>query len=790
MDSSHLDHQADRSLLEMSSDSSVSSDSSDPSDMFEDPLIHPRVGDEYQVEMPPMLTKSVLLQLTISPANSEGISDSSHSYLTGLPVPLMWVDNHGSSVKNESLESENTAAVQNSLHQKEPIIRVNDPKQTSLNNEYFVAPGLPTEAWSDFEADCFLLGLYIFGKDLLQVKRFMDSKDIGQILTYYYGQFRGSAGQLKWSECRKMRNKKCIVGDRFLTGYRQQELFSRLLPHLSEESKTKLLEASRAFAEGSTSLDEYVSTLKALVGIRALLEAVAIGKGKQDLTTFVVDSKNTQMFTHRLDIPSAKACSSLTCAEIVKYLKGEIRLSKARSNDLFWEAVWPRLLARGWHSEEPRVDVYAGSKNGLVFLVPGVKKFSRRKLTKGDHYFDSVTDVLAKVANEPKLLELEGDETKPENSTEGNGWAAEMNSGVDQELSDREHHCYLRPRVSAGLSNLTKFTVVDTSLASEGNPLKTRELRSLPADAKRCFNASSRLKKIETELEGSANIVSNGLKSIDKSQAIKHQFSRRIKIGQSSCSVPFTKRRKLASCVVADVTFVLSLPAQGENATTSKKVVPARTSQQQVKVKELSTGSSMADMSDLKILEDKMNEKIADSSPENGAVPELQKTIDLNELQAPTQTEGDAKVISKEAENTANHYCDAVKPNHFEADIGYGPSDTKGVLLTSTVVGPANKDGGSDQQPRRQSTRNRPLTTKALEALEIGFLHPIRHSRKRCPSTPEDQKQRKRTYQRRGKSFMFPDVIGFQDRACNAKTDALGKPPLGTMTIPTEVSGL
>ena len=250
--SSLLDNQADRSSLKMSSDSSISSDCSDASDGFEDRLVLPRVGDEYQVEVPPMLSEAAFLQLKINPANSEGISDSSRSYLMGLPVLLMWVYNHGNSIKNESLESESKAMGQNSLHQKEPTVRVDAPRQSSLNNGYFAVPGLPTETWSDFEADCFLLGLYIFGKHLLQVKRFMESKDMGQILSYYYGRFRGSAGHLKWSECRKMRNRKCIVGDRFLTGYRQQELLSRLLPHLPEESKIKLLEVLHYFINYGT----------------------------------------------------------------------------------------------------------------------------------------------------------------------------------------------------------------------------------------------------------------------------------------------------------------------------------------------------------------------------------------------------------------------------------------------------------------------------------------------------------------------------------------------------------
>jgi len=90
-------------------------------------------------------------------------------------------------------------------------------------------------------------------------------------------------------------------------------------------------------------------------------------------------------------LPTGKDCSLLGSEDIIKFLPGDFR-SKTRSNDIFWEAVWPRLLAKGWHSEQPK-DV-STTKNCLVFLMPGINKFSRSKLTKGTHNFDSVSDVL------------------------------------------------------------------------------------------------------------------------------------------------------------------------------------------------------------------------------------------------------------------------------------------------------------------------------------------------------------------------------------------------------------
>ncbi|KAL9233302.1 hypothetical protein vseg_008321 [Gypsophila vaccaria] len=586
MDSSHVD-EAEKSSPETGSDSSMSPCSSDNDDIFGDPLIHPRVGEQYQVEIPSILSESERLLLMKKSAGSENIH-SSYSFWCGLPIPVMSLCNQANLIKTVKVEnSDLVVTTEDSSGMKEPYVKVETPDQASVGNGYCLVPGQPTKPWSDFEADCFLLGLYLLGKNLLQVARFVESKGMGHILAYYYGQFYASAGYIRWSESRKMKSKKCVVGHRFFTGYRQLELFSRLFPHLSEENKIKLSEASKAFTEGSSSLDEYVFTLKAMVGMNALVDAVGIGKGKEDLTTLILDgSKNNHVISHRSEMPSVKACSALTCAEITNYLTGDFRLSKAKSNDLFWEAVWPRLLARGWHSEQPLGNGYKGS-NHLVFLMPGIKKFSRRKLSKGDHYFDSISDVLAKIASEPELLQLEDDKT--------NCSSSKVKSDDDRDSSDNESHCYLQPQVSSGILDLRKFTIVDTSLADEENPYKLIELRSLPVEDKRCFPLSGQIKKAETKSPITADVPSSDIlsstlfahlreSSIDifgnqripngNHNPMNHkprtqQFSRHLKHGlsQSSCEGRVKKRRRLSSCVEADVTFVLALPARTRNAT-------------------------------------------------------------------------------------------------------------------------------------------------------------------------------------------------------------------------------
>ncbi|KAI4349630.1 hypothetical protein L6164_010195 [Bauhinia variegata] len=271
----------------------------------------------------------------------------------------------------------------------------------------YLLPGSMGEPWNDIEYNSFLLGLYIFGKYLNLVKRFVGSKNMGDILSFYYGKFYRSERYRRWSECRRLRTRRCIYGQKIYTGWRQQELLSRLFSGISEECQNMLIELSRAFGEGKVPFEEYVFSLRDAIGVDMLINAVGIGKGRQDLTGNAVEPmKTNHSFSIRPEIPIGKACSSLTCDDIIRFLTGDFRLSKARSNDLFWEAVWPRLLAKGWHSEQPKDYAGFGSKQPLVFLIPGVKKFSRR-LMKGNHYFDSVSDVLNKVASEPALIKIE-----------------------------------------------------------------------------------------------------------------------------------------------------------------------------------------------------------------------------------------------------------------------------------------------------------------------------------------------------------------------------------------------
>ncbi|XP_034222829.1 uncharacterized protein LOC117633222 isoform X1 [Prunus dulcis] len=492
----------------------------DISNVFGEQQVSPRVGDEYQVEIPLMNVEAEKLKLLTNPADSK-VVDVSHDFLVGLPVPIIWSD-EVKNIEDKGLESPtnpddavNAKRSQETRNGKKNRTRIKkksselkveplefglaqgeesraenlglrlveeDSNQSIRTKCCYPVPGSSRSPWSDAEVDGFLLGLYIFGKNFYQVQRFIEHKDMGEILSFYYGKFYRSESHRRWSECRKIRRKKCITGEKIFTGWRQRELLSRLVPQVPEEFQRTLSEGYKSFAEGKTSLEEYVSLLKSTVGIHVLVETIGIGKGKEDLTGFAMEpGKNNQDFPVCPKLPTGKAFSSLTFSEIMKCLTGGFRLSKARCNDIFWEAVWPRLLANGWHSEQPKNHGYVSFKHSLVFLMPGIKKFSRKKLIKGEHYFDSVSDVLSKVASEPELLRLEAEEGPVGSWNEEGGWVPEATSDQDDQ-SNYRRHCYLKPRIATSNPNHMKFTVVDTSLVHGGKSCGIVQLRCSPVE--------------------------------------------------------------------------------------------------------------------------------------------------------------------------------------------------------------------------------------------------------------------------------------------------------------------
>lgn len=281
MDSDETKHYTDLNEC-ASAEQTVSAEVSDICDIFGEPEIPPRVGDEYQVEIPSLIAVSDYIRQSKNPCEEKN-NFGSFDFLVGLPIPVMWISKEVKSQKNErddyytvdvckkdeGLESKCIREAANisediSLKPKvEPAdissdngTKLGEAANLALQEEILVkvqdfggkscrpVPGLWRNTWSSIEEASFLLGLYIFGKNLSQVKKFIGSKQMGDILSFYYGRFYQSNRYCRWSECRKARSRRCIYGQRIFTGLRQQELLSRLLPHVSEECQKTLLEVT------------------------------------------------------------------------------------------------------------------------------------------------------------------------------------------------------------------------------------------------------------------------------------------------------------------------------------------------------------------------------------------------------------------------------------------------------------------------------------------------------------------------------------------------------------------
>ncbi|PWA87146.1 hypothetical protein CTI12_AA134490 [Artemisia annua] len=418
------------------------------------------------------------------------------------------------------------------IHHK-PQNMITDLGYMKNENVISLVPGRALESWNELEKESFLLGLYIFEKNFARLRRFIESKKVGEILAYYYGIFYKSDEYIRWSDCRKSRGKKCKLGPRLFSGLRLQEFIARLVPHVSEECKNSLMEVSRSFGDDKIELEEYVSSIKTLIGIKTFIDTVAIGKGKQDLTGNAIEpTKQNQAIHIRPEIPIGKACSTLTAAEIIQFLTGDYRLSKARSNDLFWEAVWPRLLARGWHSEEPNgYNFTANGKHSLVFLMPGVETFSR-ELIKWEEYLDSVTDVLSKVALNPQLLELDNEE-KVEKVT---NFEKKEENGFLEKRKNR----YLQPRIqNRGNKVVVKFTVVDTSLCG-GKIVEMREMeivKLVSDDVSSELDSSDESDSGDTRLSACTRFDSKAGSSLDSNVGSSSQANPKL-----SSNLSFTSR--------------------------------------------------------------------------------------------------------------------------------------------------------------------------------------------------------------------------------------------------------
>ena len=192
-----------------------------------DPKVDIRVGDEYQAEIPPLISESERATYLSNPLASE-----SNAVVVGLPLDITWIDtklkDDVNVDMNESLKSLKTK--RNRRDQK-------------MNLE--AVPERSSSSWEDLEVDAFVLGLYTFRKNFTQAKTFLESKETGELLSFYYGKFYKSSKHKIWSNPLKKRSRKCIQGKKLYSGWRLHQLLSRLMPSITDESlKTKLVNVS------------------------------------------------------------------------------------------------------------------------------------------------------------------------------------------------------------------------------------------------------------------------------------------------------------------------------------------------------------------------------------------------------------------------------------------------------------------------------------------------------------------------------------------------------------------
>ncbi|KAK1430832.1 hypothetical protein QVD17_13871 [Tagetes erecta] len=647
-----------------------------------------RVGGDYQTKIPPLITDSEYLDYTRNPFTDEEEKKvgTPFDFLVGLDIPVVWI-NKVKKEDNVDSKSDFSSEIKN------------------IKKDKVLVPGCVLKSWSEMEKGSFVLGLYIFEKDFVRLKTFMESKKMGDVLSYYYGSFYRSDEYKRWSECRKSRGKRCILGQRIFSGLRQQEFICRLVPHVSQECHNSLLEVSRTFGDSKISLEQYVSTIKTLIGMKMFIDAMAIGKGKQDLTGNAIEpTKQNQLIHIRPEIPTGKACSSLTSTEIIQFLTGDYRLSKARSNDLFWEAVWPRLLARGWHSEQPNGYNYAANgKNSLVFLMPGVKKFSR-KLVKGDAYLDSVTDVLTKVASDPQLIELDNEqngvtEMKMEEVDDDDVDEEDEDEDEDEDeengfVEKRKSHCYLQPRTpNLNIGNVVmKFTVVDTSLRG-GKVYRVRELDTMK------LSLTSRSNEIHSELVYNDDSDDENLFLVDRQKAKKQKTSgeiknlekRRVKTVNGSDSITMKPK--------------LSRKSNQENAGHHAKRRRRLTACLRVDSK---AGSSLDSHVGSSQTNNNNNHKLSSNLSFTSRCSSVDTVEELHQPQSVNLIDLNYPQVPPEFENSG--FVTQVKDERNETD----PQKQ-----SENIPSPKEQENGGS---RRQSTRNRPPTVKALEAFANGFL--------------------------------------------------------------------
>ncbi|KAG2395134.1 uncharacterized protein HKW66_Vig0074900 [Vigna angularis] len=232
-------------------------------------------------------------------------------------------------------------------------------------------------------------------------------------------------------------------------------------------------------------------------------------------------------------------------------------------------------------------------------------------------------------------------------------------------------------------------------------------------------------KKMVQSLENKKTSVSN---DNQLKRTIKHQCSRRARPGNSNHAVVPAKRRRLAACSKAETNHIIK-NSSGDSGSEKRALSHTKVDDPFTCQK---NGNSIPS-SDEKSLEKNNKESILNEICEyrsvSGDKVEKDDSVTFNIPQAPLKSEIGVVMVMLEEDKQS-----------LKADDPCFLSDTQGVI--EEPLGASSDVGSVEQQPsitsRRQSTRNRPLSVRALESLANEFLYGERRQKKKLVPTQTD----------------------------------------------------
>ncbi|GJN31444.1 hypothetical protein PR202_gb19844 [Eleusine coracana subsp. coracana] len=703
------------------------------------------VGSEHQVQIPNLATEDERLELMTSLRHGYD-----YPIVVGLALPIMWASPSEVDKKEKELQkmSEIKAGVSSRDKQSqvtalcpastdmmkcgptyqdprtvEPPVQIEAdsnqgnigklvpcPTQEGLNftinpmiqqretKPLDPLPYSPVAIWSDLEAELFLLGLYIFGKNMTQLSRFLGTKTVGDVLSYYYGKFYKRDAYKRWADCRKAKTRRCILGERIFQGSRLSELISRLKSKIPKEAHDSLTEVFKYYSGSQTSFEEFVSALKSTVGKEAFVEAVGIGKGKHDLTGFVTD----QSKLNNPDLPTGKDCSSLASEDIIKFLTGDFRRT---------DPVLLELEADGSENGFP------AEKNGCITDV----KLNQDSTLDGYQELPKFTIIDTSLVDGEEPFKVRELRNLPADANVNFVLSDHLPNMASDSSSEEQD-------ANDGVSDDKQFTVdtKDIEMAPEGslqNMMTANGHSSKDGDEKIDLTSTYGL-KTKTERRKYLSPVSKRRKlanySNEQTSRRAFSFSKGVDLEKEKIKHPSSLSKPTAAAAAAAAGNTCQAKTM---ASCSRKEKPSK--------QKMGAKNSR--------INDKPNEKMSmaqliENKPYEGkkdAVAEVHSKITVNETKSAKERAPVRAVITSNKEETpdidkasrSKRIASSDNRDVMKADEAPSISNSNLANVASEEAERRPADPQPEPvNPRRHGTRIRPPTAKALEAVAFGFL--------------------------------------------------------------------